>query len=139
MHTTKYFKLETRIIPHHFDDYFFQFIRKQSKLQFLSINALFCKTMQESLFLDFLDKTVDAILVRRTLEHINLMVNIKIVSKVRFNVMFYNILFKMSNLPLTLNGIPIKNILHDLMEMDDIVFDEEDNVIELANKFSRKF
>lgn len=133
-HDIKYFELKNHVLSPQFDD-LFQFLGQQKNLQFLSI----IQSNQEphfTVFLEFLDKMIDAILVRKTVKHINLIVNINVESKASFKVMFYNIFYKLCNLPLTLNGISIENVLRDLKKIDDIVFGAEGNAIKLeADKF----
>ena len=120
------------------DENFFQFIRQQINLQFLSIKVLDQRLLHDSLFLEFLDRVVDAILVRETVKHLNLIVNIEAESRDGLNVLFYNCLIRLNNLPLILNGIPIDNVLGDLRVTDDSVFGARDNAIRLrADKNTR--
>ena len=104
-----------------FDENVLQFIKQQTKLQFLFIGGM-SEPLKDSIFIAHLNGIVDAILVSKTIKRLNLSVEIKVLKKSEFSRLFYKCLFKLKYLPLILNGIPIVNVLRDLGEMDDDIF-----------------
>ena len=119
-HDIKYFELEYDLISNYVDKNLIQFIQRQTNLQFVSITLLgYLKT---SVFATYLNRIVDAILVLKTVKQLNLLVDVQVQSKIKFTQSFYKSLVKLGNLDLTLNGIPIKNVLRDIRKINDCFF-----------------
>lgn len=128
----KHFKLYNDAQLPHIDRNVIQFIKQQNKLQSLSIIISPLRRIDASMFLAYLDRIIDAILVRRTVTQLILIVEVEVKLKDEFSQSFYKSLVKLENLDLNLNGIPIRNVLRDLSVIDDSMF-------QLVSSDSRNF
>ena len=121
-HGIKYFEFHDYFLTENVNPNLIQFIERQTNLQSFTFMTSYLHSEDQNIYLQYLDKIVDAILVRKTVKELNLNVKIEITSKIEFTQSFYECLSKLENLDLTLNGVPIKKVLRDLRVFDDSVF-----------------
>lgn len=99
-HNIKYFEYYDRAFPLRIDENFISFIERQTTLQFLSVYLMKINYIADESFLTYLNQIVEAILVRKTVKHLTLNVDIQVIQKYEFTASFYNALSKLENLAL---------------------------------------
>ena len=130
-HGIKYFEIVDHLITR-VDLNLIRFIKGQTNLQsFTFITSYFHLNEDENVILKYLNKIVDAILVKKTVQRFNFNANVEITLKIQFTQSFYKCLLKLENLDLYFNGVPIKNVLRDLRVNDDSVFHFDEDVLTL--------
>ena len=130
-HDIQYFEFTCESVESQYDENFVSFIENQTKLEFLTFNVE-KKVYLGAFFLSYIRKIIKAILVQKSVKHVNLNVHILVSSKIVFLESFHECLLELEGHDLMLNGIPLQNVLRDIRLIDDGTPHNDEAIISLC-------